>query len=74
MSTAKKSARLEMAETRILTPSLQSGVIQAIDELHVAIDKLRMQIHSSKHPLDKIRFYEEIKMLKDELSELEKIG
>ncbi len=70
MSTGKKSARVKIVKNGISTNPARPKVSASKDELRAAIDKRRMEVHLSKHPMDKVRLYEEIKMLENEFSSL----
>lgn len=74
MSSEKKSVRSETTEDRTSRTRPQQGVEGTTEELQRAIDRLRIEVHSLKHPLEKIRCYEEIKRLQDELSKRKKEG
>ena len=74
MSTGQKSAKLEIAGKVISTSPGRPRVTASKKELRAAIDRLWIEMHSSKHPLDKIRLYEEIKMIENEISSLGEAG
>ena len=70
MSTGKKSAKVKIVGNGVSTNPARSGATASKKELRAAIDRLWMEMHLSRHPLDKVRLYEEIKMIENEISSL----
>jgi hypothetical protein len=68
MSTGNKSAEVKIVGNGVSTNPDRPRVTASKKELRAAIDRLWMEMHLSKHPLDKVRLYEEIKMLENEIS------
>ena len=70
MSSRKNSPKGEIAITGVSTSPVRRRVTGSKDELRTAINRLYREVHRSKHPLDKIGLYEEIKRLENEISSL----
>jgi hypothetical protein len=68
MSTGKKGAKVENMENGNSANPARPKATASKRQLRAAIERLWMEMHLSKHPLDKVRLYEEIKMLENELS------
>ena len=68
MSTEKISARVKIVGNGVSTSLDRHRATGSKKELRAAIDRLWREMHLSRHPLDKIRLYEEIKMLEKEIS------
>lgn len=70
MSTGRTSARVKIVKNGISTNPPRPEVSASKEELRAAIDKLWMEVHLSKHPVEKVRLYEEMKMLENGFSSL----
>ena len=74
MTTRKNVTGHEVKENAEVPYRPRSGGPMTAKEIQTALDRIKCQLHLSTQPLDKIRYYEEIKELQQELASLQEKG
>ena len=74
MTTRKNATRHEVTENAEVPYRPQSGDPMTAKEIQTALDRIKSRLHLSTQPLEKIRYYEEIKELQQELATLKEKG
>jgi len=68
MTTRKNVARHEVKENAEVPYQPRSGDAMTAKEMQAAIDRIKSELHQCTQPLEKIRYYEEIKRLEQEIA------
>ncbi|HUI66039.1 MAG TPA: hypothetical protein VL126_14435 [Bacteroidota bacterium] len=70
MTTRKTVAGHEVKENVEVPYQPRSGDAMTAKDMHAAIDRIKSELHQCTQPLEKIRYYEEIKRLEQEIATL----
>ena len=74
MSTGKKRASTGTPENRIVETDLRVAGKTYIEDMEYAIDMLRVKLRSAPSLSEKVRLYNQIKTLQDNISRLKSEG